>query len=104
MCIRDRNIYDASLASARYLCASTTTMSTVEGEQQAYFAYNHDLDYSANVTNAGARYRGLLEVENPEFTDATDRFYLGIAESSQVEEDEAAVLLEELADLGLLDW
>lgn len=99
-----QNIYDASLASARYLCAATSTMATVAGEQQAYFAYNHDLDYSANVTRAGARYRGLLQVESPELTDDDGRFYLGIAESSQVEEDETAALLEELADLGLPDW
>ncbi len=99
-----QNIYDASLASARYLCAATSTMSTVAGEQQAYFAYNHDLDYSANVTNAGARYRGLLDVERPELADGDSRYYLGIAESSQVEEDPTAALLDELEDLDLPDW
>ena len=99
-----QNIYDASLASARYLCAATGTMTTVAGEQQAYFAYNHDLDYSANVTRAGARYRSLLAVETPELTEGDGRYYLGIAEASQVDEDETQALLDELSNLDLPDW
>ena len=60
-----QNIYDASLASARYLCASTSTMTTVAGELQAYFAYNHDTQYSQNVLRTGSRYRTLIEVPEP---------------------------------------
>ena len=61
-----QNIYDASLASARYLCASTSTMTTVAGELRAYFAYNHDTQYSQNVLRTGARYRALIDVPDQE--------------------------------------
>ena len=57
-----QNIYDASLAAARYLCASPGSMLTPEGEQRGYFAYNHDLTYSANVTRAGRNYHERLDV------------------------------------------
>ena len=75
-----QNIYDAALASARYLCAATGSMATTEGEQTAYFAYNHDLDYSRNVTEAGARYRSQLTIESPEIEENSGRYYLGISE------------------------
>ena len=60
--IDPQNIYDASLASARLLCDSAGSMLTAQGEQQAYFAYNHDLAYSRNVTNAGRRYHDQFSV------------------------------------------
>ena len=93
-----QNIYDAALASARYLCASTVSMATPEGEQRAYFAYNHDLDYSNNVTNAGRGYRAVLEIEDPEIEDGSGRYYLGISEgvtgsnepSEEPEDEESA--------------
>lgn len=68
-----QNIYDASLAAANYLCASTTTMTTLEGRQQAFFAYNHDEVYSANVEEAGQGYRELIELPDvdEERTEAT---------------------------------
>ena len=56
-----QNIYDASLASARLLCDSAGSMLTAAGEQRAYFAYNHDLSYSRNVTNAGRGYHNQLD-------------------------------------------
>lgn len=57
-----QNIYDAALASARYLCAAPGSMLTGTGEQRAYFAYNHDLTYSANVTREGRGYHNDLDV------------------------------------------
>ena len=83
-----QNIYDASLASARYLCASTPTMTTVDGELRAYFAYNHDEEYSRNVHETGLRYGDLIDVREPEdpaaeaIEDITDlgTFTLGIAD------------------------
>lgn len=57
-----QNIYDASLATARLLCDSAGSMITTSGEQRGYFAYNHDLAYSANVTRAGRSYHERLDV------------------------------------------
>ena len=57
-----QNIYDAALASARYLCASTSTMTTLDGELRAYFAYNHDEQYSQNVHQRGVGYSELIEI------------------------------------------
>jgi len=57
-----QNVYDAALAAARYLCDAPGSMLTHEGEQRAYFAYNHDLEYSRNVTRTGRRYHELLDV------------------------------------------
>ena len=87
-----QNIYDASLASARYLCASTPTMTTVDGELRAYFAYNHDEEYSRNVQETGLRYASLIDVYEPEdptgeaSEDVTDvgTFTLGIADPERV--------------------
>ena len=104
-----QNIYDAALAAARYLCASTPTMATPAGEQQAYFAYNHDLDYSNNVTQAGRGYRSLLTIEAPEIDaleieGGSERYYLGILEGSQADElveedfDEILIDLDQLAE------
>ena len=68
-----QNIYDAALASANYLCASTTSMATVEGQQQAYYAYNHDDAYTEAVIAASERYRELFTFpEPPEMSDAAE--------------------------------
>lgn len=57
-----QNVYDATLAAARYLCDAPGSMLTAEGEQRAYFAYNHDFAYSRNVTVAGRRYHNELRI------------------------------------------
>jgi membrane-bound lytic murein transglycosylase B len=68
-----QNIYDAALASANYLCASTTSMATIEGQQQAYYAYNHDDAYTEAVIAASERYRELFTFpEPPEVSDAAE--------------------------------
>ncbi len=110
-----QNIYDAALASARYLCASTSTMATPAGEQRAYFAYNHDLDYSRNVTEAGRRYRTLITIDSPEIVDGHGRFYRGILEAAETPETaevtkknaplvDLAQLRTDLATLTLPTW
>ena len=57
-----QNVYDAALASARLLCDAGGTMLTAEGEQRAYFGYNHDFNYSRNVTLAGRRYHSQISI------------------------------------------
>ena len=57
-----QNIYDAALGSARLLCDAPGSMLTTTGEQRAYFAYNQDLVYSANVTRVGRLYHRQLDV------------------------------------------
>ena len=81
-----QNIYDASLASARYLCASTPTMTTLEGELQAYFAYNHDVEYSQNVHRTGQRYAGLIDVYDPTTNGGDMGRFGGDANSSSVDD------------------
>ena len=76
-------------------------MTTLAGEQRAYFAYNHDLDYSRNVTDAGRRYRNQIIVESPEIEENADRYYLGVLEGSQAEEREEEEPDEEV-ELDLL--
>ena len=110
-----QNIYDAALASAQYLCASTSTMTTVEGELRAYFAYNHDEQYSQNVLRTGRNYAGIIEVAEPSSTDEQDEFDepnelrpgttpLGLAEPEQNTIDaDLAKIQNELSELGLLD-
>lgn len=98
-----QNIYDAALASARYLCAASP-MTTVAGEQRAYFAYNHDLDYSRNVTNAGQGYRSQLAIESPLQEDLNGALYLGLADEIDEDAAELAELLDGLGDLDLPDW
>ena len=96
-----QNIYDASLAAARYLCASTKTMSTVVGRQQAYFAYNHDTEYTAAVESRGQGYRDLIDVPDDEF--GTTR-PLGISEIETESIIQALENLSRLAGSTLLDW
>ena len=64
-----QNVYDATLAAARYLCDAPGSMLTAEGEQRAYFAYNHDFVYSRNVTVAGRSYHERLSI-TPEISPA----------------------------------
>ena len=96
-----QNMYDASLASARYLCAASS-MRTPEGRKVAFFAYNHDEEYSANVAAAGQRYRVAVDIPTDEFGTA---FNLGIADPEQ-ESIEARVIedLKPLESLTALDW
>lgn len=97
------NIYDASLASARYLCTAAGSMASEAGQRRAYFAYNHDTEYTENVSAAAERYRRAIEfaqepegsahllgLANPEFADLGGR----TAGASDTVDDDA----------GLPDW
>ena len=92
-----QNIYDAALASARYLCAASP-MTTLAGEQRAYFAYNHDLDYSRNVTNAGRDYRAQLQIESPAANELNGALYLGLADTVDPDAEAQAEALENLLE------
>ena len=107
-----QNIYDAALASARYLCAATPTMRTLEGQQLAYFAYNHDLEYTENVLAASERYAQALTIEesaegNPAQASAAEptRSDLGIANPANDSAAQRAVDAQRsLPTLDALDW
>ena len=47
-------------------------MTTVAGELRAYFAYNHDQQYSQNVLRTRSRYRALIDVPAPDVATVTD--------------------------------
>ena len=57
-----QNVYDAALASARYLCDAPGSMVTTDGEQSGYFAYNQSEEYARRVTRTGRRYHVQLDV------------------------------------------
>lgn len=97
-----QNMYDAALASARYLCAATGTMATAEGRKVAYFAYNHDEEYTANVSAAGDRYREAIDIPTEEFG-ITSPLGIGDPEPAELRQ-EAAQKLAALKDLPVLDW
>ena len=114
-----QNLYDAALASANYLCQSTTTMTTIEGQEQAYFAYNHDDAYTAAVIAASEEYRDLvsLPTDNPNAEGAAGAATDDLDEPSAIDDadtqgtrwlgigehdPEQPVLAE--TDPGLPDW
>lgn len=86
-----QNIYDAALSAARYLCAAPGSMQTLSGEQAGYWAYNHDLQYSRNVTNAGRSYYDQIRVA-PESSS-----FAAFAALPTLEEQEAIDEAERLA-------
>lgn len=62
------NIYDASLAAARYLCAANRDLGTPKGLDQAILSYNHSTSYRNLVLRWMATYAGSTVV----VPDATD--------------------------------
>ncbi len=57
--IRDpENIYDAALATAGYLCASSSDLDTPAGAERAVLSYNHSLDYVLIVLGYSSAYGG----------------------------------------------
>lgn len=97
-----QNIYDAALASARYLCTASGSMATEDGQQTAYFAYNHDQEYSDNVAAAADRYRRLVEIPAEAGGDA---HLLGVANPDLLESSmRAAETSAKLDDPALPDW
>lgn len=59
------NLYDATLAAARYLCHSRSGLHADEGLRAAYFSYNHSLAYVANVLGYARLYESSLDVPEP---------------------------------------
>jgi hypothetical protein len=53
-----QNVYDASLATARYLCAANRDLGTPQGLDDAIFSYNHSVSYRNLVLSWMATYRG----------------------------------------------
>ena len=96
-----QNVYDASLASARYLCNATGSMTNEEGERQAYFAYNHDEEYTENVLKSGVRYAKLIDLPddvNPLSTTSE----LGVFDPPDLEAPAAPRLMDVIRDLVAL--
>ena len=56
------NLYDATLAAARYLCRASHGLEGDEGLRRAYLAYNHSLAYAESVLDWARRYRGAIEL------------------------------------------
>jgi hypothetical protein len=52
------NVYDASLAAARYLCAENRDLGTPEGLDEAIFSYNHSTSYRNLVLAWMSTYAG----------------------------------------------
>lgn len=97
-----QNIYDAALASARYLCAASGSMATKDGQQTAYFSYNHDQDYSDDVAAAADRYRRRVEIPAEPVGDAHP---LGVANPDLLESSMRALETSgKLEDPALPDW
>lgn len=78
-----QNLYDAAVASARYLCRAAGNMTTEDGQRRAYFAYNHDDEYTQNVLDRSRVYQRILRV--PTESDADTR-PIGIATPSETGE------------------
>lgn len=53
------NIYDATLAAARYLCAVGVDMRVEEGMRRAFFAYNHHDEYVEAVYTLAIGFSGI---------------------------------------------
>jgi membrane-bound lytic murein transglycosylase B len=53
------NLYDATLAAARYLCRASSGLSSDEGLRRAYFSYNHSNAYVDNVLRWARAYEQL---------------------------------------------
>ncbi len=97
-----QNIYDASLASARYLCTATGSMASEEGQQQAYWAYNHDDEYTESVIAAADDYRRRLRVpdSSPGTSPALGLASVPVDDVQRIVAD--AVQMLDLSDLP--DW
>jgi membrane-bound lytic murein transglycosylase B len=56
------NLYDATLAAARYLCRASKGLQDDGGLRTAYFSYNHSLDYVERVLSFARGYEHAVEV------------------------------------------
>ncbi len=56
------NLYDATLAAARYLCRASKGLQDEPGLRTAYFSYNHSLDYVERVLSFARLYEHAVAV------------------------------------------
>lgn len=59
------NLYDATLAAARYLCRTSSGLDSDEGLRRAFFAYNNSLAYVERVLSFARGYERAVEIEMP---------------------------------------
>lgn len=59
------NLYDATLAAARYLCTSSSGLDADPGLRTAYFSYNHSVPYVDSVLEYARIYERMIEVPGP---------------------------------------
>ncbi len=59
------NMYDATLAAAKYLCTSSSGLDADPGLRAAYFSYNHSIPYVDSVLGYARLYEHTLEVPEP---------------------------------------
>jgi len=59
------NLYDATLAAARYLCRASHGLDADTGLRTAYFAYNHSLPYVDTVLRFARLYEDSVAVPAP---------------------------------------
>jgi membrane-bound lytic murein transglycosylase B len=59
------NLYDATLAAARYLCRASGGLDEEPGLRAAYFSYNHSVAYVDRVLSFARLYERSVEVPEP---------------------------------------
>jgi hypothetical protein len=59
------NLYDATLAAARYLCTASGGLDADPGLRTAYFSYNHSVPYVDSVLGYARLYERSIEVPEP---------------------------------------
>lgn len=59
------NMYDATLAAARYLCTGQRDLTADAGLRQAYFSYNHSQPYVERVLGYARGYEQQIDVLTP---------------------------------------
>lgn len=57
------NLYDATLAAARYLCRASHGLDADGGLRTAYLAYNHSLAYAESVLGWARHYESSVEID-----------------------------------------
>jgi hypothetical protein len=66
------NVYDASLAAARYLCAANRDLGTPQGLDEAIYSYNHSTSYRNLVLSWMNTYRnGTIVIPDAPITEPT---------------------------------
>ena len=59
------NLYDATLAAAKYLCTSSSGLDADAGLRTAYFSYNHSVPYVDTVLGYARLYERTIDVPDP---------------------------------------